>query len=119
MFHFSSDYSANIQLKLEGAGASQQTRIIAENSVKFFSDGSSSTFKVYFNQPVQIEPEVYYTASAILDGSELSYFGQDGVAEITCDDVTFRYIALTITDTDENLVPSRFSREMNLETPTN
>ena len=91
MSGFSSDYSANIQLKLEGASSGQQAKIIAENSVKFFSDGSSNTFKVYFKQPVQIEPDVYYTASAILDGSELSYFGRDGVPEITCDDVTFRY----------------------------
>ena len=88
--HFSSDYAANIQLKLESGSSQASTKIIAENSVKFFSDGSSNTFKVYFKQPVQIEPDVYYTASAILDGSELSYYGQDGVAEITSGDVTFR-----------------------------
>ena len=38
--------------------------------------GSSSTFPVWFSNPIQIEPETYYTACVILDGSELSYFGQ-------------------------------------------
>lgn len=31
----------------------------------------------------QIEPEMLYTASAILDGIELSYFGQEGLSEVT------------------------------------
>ena len=88
----SSDYSANIQLKSSpGMTPFGRSRIIAENSVKFFSDGSSSTFKVYFKQPVQIEPEIYYTASAILDGAELSYFGQEGYSEVTVGKVSFNF----------------------------
>ena len=38
--------------------------------------GSSSTFPVWFCNPIQIEPEIYYTATVILAGDELSYFGQ-------------------------------------------
>ena len=95
------DYSVRIELKRLG-------RVLAGNNKKFFSDGSSNTFQVHFEQPVQvcvtpcslfffwfclcgrvdpsssffqptrqIEPETFYTASAILDGSELSYFGQE------------------------------------------
>lgn len=70
------DYSVRIELKRLG-------RPLAENNTKFFSDGSSNTFPVYFENPVQIEPEMLYTASAILDGIELSYFGQEGLSEVT------------------------------------
>ena len=88
----SSDYAAHIELKSSpGFTPFGRNRVLAENTVKFFSDGSSNTFKVYFKQPVQIEPEIYYTASAILDGSELSYFGQEGMSEVTVGSVTFQF----------------------------
>ncbi|XP_014289121.1 BTB/POZ domain-containing protein 6-B isoform X1 [Halyomorpha halys] len=78
------DYSVKIELKRLG-------RVLAENNTKFFSDGSSNTFHVYFEHPVQIEPESYYTASAVLDGVELSYFGQEGMSEVTVGSVTFQF----------------------------
>ncbi|KAJ9587144.1 hypothetical protein L9F63_019332, partial [Diploptera punctata] len=78
------DYNVKIELKRLG-------RIMAENNTKFFSDGSSNTFHVYFEHPIQIEPESFYTASAILDGSELSYFGQEGMSEVTVGCVTFQF----------------------------
>ncbi|KAJ8971498.1 hypothetical protein NQ317_013137 [Molorchus minor] len=78
------DYSVKIELKRLG-------RILAENNTKFFSDGSSNTFHVYFDNPIQIEPESFYTASAILDGGELSYFGQEGMSEVTVGQVTFQF----------------------------
>lgn len=78
------DYNVKIELKRLG-------RILAENSTKFFSDGSSNTFHVYFDNPIQIEPESFYTASAILDGGELSYFGQEGMSEVTVGTVTFQF----------------------------
>lgn len=34
---------------------------------------------------------MYYTASAILDGAELSYFGQEGMSEVTVGAVTFMF----------------------------
>ncbi|XP_077299891.1 BTB/POZ domain containing protein 3 lute isoform X2 [Arctopsyche grandis] len=78
------DYNVKIELKRLG-------RILAENKTKFFSDGSSNTFHVYFENPIQIEPETVYTASAILDGGELSYFGQEGLSEIYTGKVTFQF----------------------------
>ena len=39
----------------------------------------------------QIEPDTFYTASAILDGSELSYFGQEGMSEVNVGNVTFQF----------------------------
>lgn len=78
------DYSVKIELKRQG-------RVLAENNTKFFSDGSSNTFHVYFEHPIQIEPESFYTASAVLDGVELSYFGQEGLSEVTVGCVTFQF----------------------------
>ncbi|XP_025410688.1 BTB/POZ domain-containing protein 6 isoform X3 [Sipha flava] len=78
------DYNVKIELKRLG-------RILAENNTKFFSDGSSNTFHVYFAHPVQVDPELFYTASAILDGAELSYFGQEGLSEINAGCVTFQF----------------------------
>ncbi|XP_050055213.1 BTB/POZ domain-containing protein 6-B [Aphis gossypii] len=79
-----SDYTVKIELKRLG-------HILAENNTKFFSDGSSNTFHVYFAHPVQVDPELFYTASAILDGAELSYFGQEGLSEINAGCVTFQF----------------------------
>ncbi|XP_055697292.1 BTB/POZ domain-containing protein 6-B isoform X2 [Phlebotomus papatasi] len=78
------DYNVKIELKRLG-------RILAENSTKFFSDGSSNTFHVFFENPIQIEPDSYYTASVILDGSELSFFGQEGMTEVCMGNVTFQF----------------------------
>lgn len=66
-------------------------RILAESNTKFFSDGSSNTFHVFFEHPIQIEPECFYTASVILDGSELSFFGQEGMTEVCTGAVTFNF----------------------------
>ena len=89
----SSEYRAHIELKSSPAFAplGRGSRVLAENTVKFFSDGSSNSFQVYFKQPVQIEPEIYYTASAVLDGAELSYFGQEGRSEVTVGRATFQF----------------------------
>lgn len=77
-------YNVKIELKRLG-------RTLAENDTKFFSDGSSNTFHVFFENPIQIEPECYYTASVILDGIELSFFGQEGLSEVCAGNVTFQF----------------------------
>ncbi|XP_073816117.1 BTB/POZ domain containing protein 3 lute isoform X2 [Musca autumnalis] len=77
-------YNVKIELKRLG-------RTLAENDTKFFSDGSSNTFHVFFENPIQIEPECYYTASVILDGIELSFFGQEGMSEVCMGNVTFQF----------------------------
>ncbi|RWS27238.1 BTB/POZ domain-containing protein 6-like protein [Leptotrombidium deliense] len=69
------DYNIKMELKRMG-------KVLAENDTKFFSDGSSNTFPVYFQHPIQIEADTFYTASVVLDGAELSYFGQDGLSEV-------------------------------------
>lgn len=78
------DYNVKIDLKRLGC-------VLAENNTKFFSDGSSSTFHVFFENPIQIEPDNFYTASVILDGTELSFFGQEGMTEVCTGNVTFQF----------------------------
>ncbi|XP_072313180.1 BTB/POZ domain-containing protein 6-B-like [Eucyclogobius newberryi] len=78
------EYSVRIELKRQGA-------TLAQNLTKFVSDGSSSTFPVWFENPVQVEQDTFYTVSAVLDGNELSYFGQEGMTEVQCGKVTFQF----------------------------
>uniref|UniRef100_A0A3Q2PCM1 BTB domain containing 6 n=2 Tax=Fundulus heteroclitus TaxID=8078 RepID=A0A3Q2PCM1_FUNHE len=78
------EYSVKIELKRQGA-------VLAQNVTKFVSDGSSSTFPVWFEHPVQVEQDTFYTVSAVLDGNELSYFGQEGMTEVQCGKVTFQF----------------------------
>ncbi|KAK3554644.1 hypothetical protein QTP70_030006 [Hemibagrus guttatus] len=79
-----SEYDVQIELK-------RQEEMLAQRLTKFVSDGSSSVVSVFFEQPVQVEPDVFYTASAVLDGTQLSYFGQDGMTEVRCGKVTFQF----------------------------
>lgn len=78
------EYSVKIELKRQGV-------ILAQNVTKFVSDGSSNTFSVWFEHPVQVEQDSFYTVSTILDGNELSYFGQEGMTEVQCGKVTFQF----------------------------
>ena len=78
------NYKARIKLCINGT-------ILAEESVSFFSDGSSKTFPVWFRHPIQCEAFEFYTASVVLDGNELSYFGQEGLAEVVCNGVTIQF----------------------------
>ena len=78
------DYRIKMELKSNGINLGSKT-------TSFFSDGSSTIFTVYFNNPIQLEANKHYTASVILDGQELSYFGQGGFAEVQVDNVTFNF----------------------------
>lgn len=78
------DYKVRMELK-------RFNTIIAETHTKFFSDGSSNTFRLFFQNPIQVEADSYYTLSAMVDGSELSFFGQDGLDEVTVHGVTFHF----------------------------
>eukprot|EP00088_Acartia_fossae_P038930 TRINITY_DN4046_c0_g1_i4.p1 TRINITY_DN4046_c0_g1~~TRINITY_DN4046_c0_g1_i4.p1 ORF type:complete len:692 (+),score=162.86 TRINITY_DN4046_c0_g1_i4:47-2122(+) len=80
----SASYTVKIELK-------QGLKVMATNTQNFFSDGSSNTFHVFFDHPVQVEADKSYTASALLDGSELSYFGQEGLSEVIVSRVTFQF----------------------------
>lgn len=78
------EYSVKMELKRQGA-------TLALALTAFVSDGSSSTFPVWFDHPVQVEQDAFYTVSVVLDGNELSYFGQEGMTEVQCGKVTFQF----------------------------
>uniref|UniRef100_A0A8C0DVM0 BTB domain-containing protein n=1 Tax=Balaenoptera musculus TaxID=9771 RepID=A0A8C0DVM0_BALMU len=77
----SAEYSAKTELKRQGV-------VLGQNLSKYFSDGSSNTFPVWFEYPVQTKQDTFYTACVILDGNELSYFGLEGMTEVQCGKVT-------------------------------
>lgn len=79
-----SEYKAKIELK-------RGCEVEACHMTGFRSDGSSNTFVVLFESPIQVEPDQFYTASVILEGAELSYFGQEGLPEIQSAKVTFQF----------------------------
>lgn len=78
------EYSVKLELKRQGV-------TLAQALAKFASDGSSSTFPVWFEHPVQVEQDAFYTVSVVLDGNELSYFGQEGMTEVQCGKATFQF----------------------------
>ncbi|XP_076841841.1 BTB/POZ domain-containing protein 6-A isoform X2 [Brachyhypopomus gauderio] len=78
------EYGVRIELKRQG-------QVLAQSRGSFVSDGSSATFPVWFEHPVQVEADAFYTASAVLEGGELSYFGQEGMTEVQCGKVTFQF----------------------------
>nr|XP_002738077.2 PREDICTED: BTB/POZ domain-containing protein 3-like [Saccoglossus kowalevskii] len=82
----SGSYDYKIKIELKRAG-----KVLGQRQTQFYTDGSSNTFPVLFDHPIQIEPDAYYTASVILDGTELSYFGQEGLPEVSCGDVIFQF----------------------------
>ena len=78
------EYRVKVELRKNGL-------LLGQNHTKFYSDGSSATFPVYFDNPFQIEADTFYTASAILDGAELSYFGQEGMSDAVVGKVCFQF----------------------------
>lgn len=78
------EYSVRVELKQQGVS-------LANTHTHFTSDGSSATFPVFLEHPVQVEPDTFYTVSVVLEGTELSYFGQEGLTEVQCGNVTFQF----------------------------
>lgn len=70
----------------------QNNQDIAEIECKLSADGTSQIYSVYFSRPIVLEPNRYYTASVVITGEQLSYFGQAGCKEVeTNSGVVFRF----------------------------
>ncbi|CAH3195010.1 unnamed protein product [Porites evermanni] len=67
-----SDYQVTIQII-----ATDTNKICGHNDTAFSSDGSDSTFRVMFKEPVEILSGVSYTACATLKGPD-SHYGTSG-----------------------------------------
>ncbi len=59
--HGPSEYQVNIQILQTGAN-----RTLGSNENSFLSDGTNATFRVMFKEPIEIQPNTNYTASATL-----------------------------------------------------
>uniref|UniRef100_A0A914WBW4 BTB domain-containing protein n=1 Tax=Plectus sambesii TaxID=2011161 RepID=A0A914WBW4_9BILA len=74
--HGPTEYQVTIQIIHCGTG-----KVLATNDTSFSCDGSSSTFRVVFKEPVEITPSVTYIASACLKGPD-SHYGTKGLRRI-------------------------------------
>lgn len=74
--HGPHEYQVNIQIIHCGTG-----KVLASNDTSFTCDGSSQTFRVCFQEPVEITPSVTYIASACLKGPD-SHYGTKGLRRV-------------------------------------
>ncbi|XP_057708988.1 BTB/POZ domain-containing protein 1-like [Corythoichthys intestinalis] len=80
--HGHTDYQVNIQIM-----ESDKHVTVGQNDTGFSCDGTSNTFRVMFTEPVEILPNVSYTACATLKGPD-SHYGTKGLKKITKESAT-------------------------------
>ncbi|XP_063782039.1 BTB/POZ domain-containing protein 1 [Pseudophryne corroboree] len=74
--HGPSDYQVNIQI-IEY----EKNQTVGQNDTGFSCDGTANIFRVRFKEPVEILPDVCYTASATLKGPD-SHYGTKGLKKV-------------------------------------
>ncbi|WAR00321.1 BTBD2-like protein [Mya arenaria] len=80
--HGPTEYQVNIQILQSDNG-----KVMGLNDTSFQCDGSNSTFRVMFKEPVEILPNVSYTACVTLKGPD-SYYGSKGLRKVTHESVS-------------------------------
>uniref|UniRef100_A0A671LTS5 BTB (POZ) domain containing 2b n=1 Tax=Sinocyclocheilus anshuiensis TaxID=1608454 RepID=A0A671LTS5_9TELE len=75
--HGPTDYQVNIQII-----HTDSNTVLGQNDTGFSCDGSASTFRVMFKEPVEVLPNVNYTACATLKGPD-SHYGTKGMRKVT------------------------------------
>ncbi|CAG9532260.1 unnamed protein product [Cercopithifilaria johnstoni] len=71
----SSQYMVTMELKRGG-------EVVESKKAVLSSTGCSEPILIHFDHPVHIEAEVKHTASVIMEGKDLSFFGQEGMTEV-------------------------------------
>ncbi|KAH0620001.1 hypothetical protein JD844_014487 [Phrynosoma platyrhinos] len=74
--HGPTDYQVNIQI-IEY----EKNQTLGQNDTGFSCDGTASTFRVMFKEPIEILPTVCYTACATLKGPD-SHYGTKGLKKV-------------------------------------
>ncbi|XP_048828183.1 BTB/POZ domain-containing protein 1-like isoform X1 [Brienomyrus brachyistius] len=74
--HGPTDYQVNIQIIETDKG-----QMIGQNDTGFSCDGTANTFRVMFREPIEILPNVSYTACATLKGPD-SHYGTKGLKKV-------------------------------------
>ncbi|XP_059081623.1 BTB/POZ domain-containing protein 1-like isoform X2 [Tigriopus californicus] len=77
--HNPTEYQTTIQIFHTGSG-----RLLGSNESSFLSDGTNSTFRVMFKEPIEILPNTNYTANAMLKGID-SHYGTKGMRKVCVD----------------------------------
>ncbi|XP_016389584.1 BTB/POZ domain-containing protein 2 isoform X1 [Sinocyclocheilus rhinocerous] len=75
--HGPTDYQVNIQII-----HTDSNTVLGQNDTGFSCDGSASTFRVMFKEPVEVLPNVNYMACATLKGPD-SHYGTKGMRKVT------------------------------------
>ncbi|XP_067928342.1 BTB/POZ domain-containing protein 1-like [Watersipora subatra] len=75
--HGAAEYSATIEIL-----SADTQRVLGSTDASFSCDGSSSTFRLMFKEPVEILPCVHYIAAITLKGPD-SYYGSKGLRKVT------------------------------------
>jgi len=77
--HGPSEYDVTIQLIHTGSG-----RLMGSNEITFSSDGTNSTFRAMFKEPLEIQPNTNYTSVSTLKGLD-SHYGTKGLRKVSVD----------------------------------
>lgn len=80
--HGPTEYQVNIQVI-----QSDSLKVMGQNDTTFQCDGTNNTFRVMFKEPVEILPNISYTACATLKGPD-SYYGAKGLRKVTHESVS-------------------------------
>ncbi|CAG5134957.1 unnamed protein product [Candidula unifasciata] len=80
--HGPTEYAVNIQIV-----HMDSTKVLGSNDPTFQCDGTTSTFRVMFKEPVEILPNTSYIACATLKGPD-SYYGSKGLRKVTHESVS-------------------------------
>ncbi|MGH0134619.1 UNVERIFIED_CONTAM: hypothetical protein FKN15_023534 [Acipenser sinensis] len=80
--HGPTDYQVNIQI-IE----SDKNQTLGQNDTGFSCDGTANTFRVMFKEPIEIIPNVSYTACATLKGPD-SHYGTKGLKKVIHESAT-------------------------------
>lgn len=80
--HGPADYSVKIEII-----HADSDEILGQNDTAFSCNGSDSTFRVMFKNPVEIQPCMDYIASATLKGPD-SHYGTQGVRSVVHESVS-------------------------------
>ncbi|KAL8562678.1 BTB/POZ domain-containing protein 2 [Nucella lapillus] len=80
--HGPTEYTVNIQILHMDTG-----KVMGCNDTSFQCDGSTSTFRVMFKEPVEVLPNTNYIACATLKGPD-SYYGSKGLRKVTHESVS-------------------------------
>ncbi|XP_051549622.1 BTB/POZ domain-containing protein 2-like isoform X2 [Myxocyprinus asiaticus] len=75
--HGPTDYQVNIQII-----HTDSNTVLGQNDTGFSCDGTASTFRVMFKEPVEILPSVNYIACTTLKGPD-SHYGTKGMRKVT------------------------------------